>query len=488
MKRYRKLAILALVVGLAGALLATAGAASGSVAGAKLDLQANDSQGDRFVLIQGGSSTHTQTLTKQGACGISSGESELVALTATANSNNSAPGLKDHIFGVKAQGEGNGTPCSRIDGSAAGRGEQLVIEFAGPTIGNWYADYAQFGIKLKFGATGRIQALLNGEPVLGLVDTVTCAGSDCGPDSGNDRELFTLTAGTGQLFNGVRISVDSPSDGSISLLDDPDANLDSYFMLAADNTPPVIEQPDQLIRFVDDPLADPGATVTDDFDPDWIEFGAPVEPSDWITDEEIITAAGSYELEYNATDSSGNQAVPVFRDVIVYNGSLICGGTASAGDGFLAGTFTRLETTNEGVATGCDQPPKPYNLSVAGATITFEPFSPLVTANYRGNLTFDTRAPTTPQLVLQYDRDADGPDEEVNVQACNLRTADLSEVGIFPELGTTNFPDLTTLPNDTDGKPATWCLVAVNTVSQGGGQVLDTFVVFGTGDPRFSGN
>ena len=199
-----------------------------------------------------------------------------------------------------------------------------------------------------------------------------------------------------------------------------------------------------------------------------------------------IEGGGDGELGSTLRDSLGTNA-SVFELQETYDGILACEGVASAADGLLAGTFTRVETTNDGVADGCDEPAKPYNLSVAGAAITFEPFSPLITANYRGDLTFDKRSPADPQLVLQYDRDADGPDPTVNVQACNLRTAASSEVGIFPELGTANFPDLTTMSNDSDGKAPTWCLVAINTVTLGGGEVLDTFVLFGTGDPRFSG-
>ena len=299
----RKLMILAVVVGLMGALLATAGVASGSVPGSKLDLQANDTQGDRFVLIQGGSSTHTQTLTKQGACGIGSSGPLLVAFSATAYPNNPAPGLKDHIFGVTAQGEGNGTPCSRIDGDASGRNEKLIIELAGPTIGNWYADYAQFGIKLKFGATGTIQALLDGTPVTGLSKTVSCTGGDCGPDSGNDRVLFELGAksGGGPRFNGVVISVDSPSDGSVSLLDDPAAGFDTYFMLAADNLPPVITVlgDNPTTAEAGESYSDAGATAIDDFD------GPVTVTTTGTVDTSVL---GVQTVTYSATDSSANTA------------------------------------------------------------------------------------------------------------------------------------------------------------------------------------
>ena len=54
--------------------------------------------------------------------------------------------------------------------------------------------------------------------------------------------------------------------------------------------------------------SDPGAIVTDNFDPDdEIPAG-----KDWVTDEDV---PGTYEVKYNATDSSGNAATEVIRTV-----------------------------------------------------------------------------------------------------------------------------------------------------------------------------
>lgn len=465
MKRYRKLTILALVVGLAGALLATGGVASGSVPGSKLDLQANDTQGDRFVLIQGGSSTHTQTLTKQGACGIGSSGSVLVALSATASANNPAPGLKDHIFGVTAQGEGNGTPCSRIDGNDEGRSERLTIELAGSTIGNWYADYAQFGVKLKFGATGRIQALLNGMPVPGLVRTVSCTGGDCGPDSGNDRVLFTLgTSGGGQHFNGVVISVDSPSDGSVSLLDDPAAGLDSYFSLAADTEAPVIalngNNPLDLV--VGDTYADPGATVTDNFDGVSQITGSPATID--------TSVSGSHTVTYNASDSSNNAAGAVTRTVNVYDGILDCGDETDliGASSTMEGIFKRLDNWD---TTACDL--KPYVLEIApggsGSTILFDPDGGQ-NAAYSGKVSAPEKPGDNPtQSTLRYD--PAGGFVLVNMQWCTDGT-----------IGTDGYVTSATLP---DGE--TWCIAAESTVTVGNGDVRTTWTVYGHDDPRMSG-
>jgi hypothetical protein len=471
MKRYRKLAVLALVVGLVGAMLATAGAASGSVSGAKLDLVLNDAGGDSFQLIPaGGSTTHTQTLTTQ-ACRVNSSGDPLVALSASANASNPAPGLKDHIMGVKAQGEGNGTPCARIDGNAAGRGEQLTINFTGDTIGNWYADYAQFGIKLKFGATGRIQALLDGVPVVGLFTTESCTGSDCGPDSGEDRVLFTLTAGEGQLFNGVRISVDSPSDGSISLLDDPAANLDSYFTLASDTEAPtiVLNGDNPLVLYVGDEFVDPGALVTDNFDPDTTVDGDSTVPVD---EDGIITAAGLFTITYNAEDSAGNQTEPpVVRDVIVYDGILDCGDETElvGGTAAMEGIFKRLSNI-EGICS-----PKPYTLNETvdeefGSTVLFDPVGEQ-SAAYSGIVSGREKAGNNPTFsTLSYD--PEGGFAFVDMEWCFDATID-SETGYVT---TAELPE-----------GETWCIAAESTVTVGDGDIRTTWTVYGHDDPRMSG-
>lgn len=467
----RKLTILVLVAGLAGALLATAGAASGSVAGAKLDLVLNDTAGDSFQLIPvGGSATHTQTLTTQ-ACRVNSNGDALVALSASANPNNPTPGLKDHIIGVKAQGEGNGTPCTRIDGNASGRGEQLVIEFAGPTIGDWYADYAQFGVKLKFGASGTIQALLDGEAVEGLFQTVDCTGSDCGPDSGNDRVLFVLDGG-GQLFNGVKINVDSPADGSMSLLDDPDAELDSYFTLAADTEAPTItlNGANPLNLVVGDVYVDPGATVVDNVDGVSQVTGLP----DIIDTSET----GSHVVTYSASDSSGNGPVTITRSVEIFDGLLACGDTKSESNGDVTGTFTRLGVV--GVNADCEEI-KPYNLIVetdaSGGTITFSPEGSVV-ARYDGTVTFEPYAAANPvPQTLKYDPETDAL-EFRDMQWCTAVSFDTAGNILSAAL-----------PAATAADPVpSWCIVSSETSVFGtSGDIQTTWRAYGEGDPRMSG-
>jgi hypothetical protein len=494
----RKLTILALVVGMVGALLVTASIASGGVSGQRLDLVMNDTDGDKFTLGPvGGSPDYTQALSTSG-CRVNDPDPSghlLVELSAEANRNNPEPGLKDHILGVKAQGEGNGTPCARINGTQLDRGEILRIELAGPVIGHWYADQAQFGIKLKFGATGEIQAFKDGSEI-GMPATFACLGSDCGPDSGDDRHLFELPIVVdgereSYLFDAVEISVDSPADGSVSLLDDPAAGLDTYFTMATDTEAPVLSLigDDPLIFVVGDEFVDPGADFEDNFDPDDVVYGTSTVPVD---EEGLVTTAGQYTITYEASDTSENAAIPVVRDVFVYEGELACGDTAEATNeaGFTS-FIKRISTSNDDVAAGCDRPPKPYTIDATTLFVSFDPFSPDITANYRGDIVFDSRSPSERQPILQYDRDLDGPALLVDMQACNLRPAASSEEGLFPELagpvpGVSDdlFPSLVGV-FDTDGPQATWCLAAINTTSLGDGTVIDFYVSFGKDDPGF---
>ncbi|MDH3259799.1 MAG: DUF5011 domain-containing protein [Acidimicrobiia bacterium] len=489
----RKLTILALVVGMVGALLVTASIASGGVPGQRLDLVMNDTDGDKFTLgPAGGSPDYTQALSRSG-CRVNDPDPSghlLVELSAEANRNNPGPGLKDHILGVLAQGEGNGTPCARINGTQLDRGEILRIELAGLIIGHWYADQAQFGIKLKFGATGEIQAFKDGSEI-GTPATFACLGSDCGPDSGDDRHLFELPAvGESYLFDAVEISVSSPADGSVSLLDDPGAGYDTYFTMATDSEAPVLSLigGNPLIFIVGDEFIDPGADFRDNFDPDDIVYGTSTVP----VDGGLVTTAGNYTITYEASDTSGNDAIRVVRDVIVYDGELDCGDTAEATNeaGFTS-FIKRIFTSNDDVAAGCSGPPKPYTMDATTLFVSFDPFSPDITANYRGDIVFDSRSPSDPQPILQYDRDLDGPAPLVDMQACNLRPAAAIEEGLFPELagpdpgvGDDLFPSLVGVI-DTDLVQATWCLAAINTTSLGAGSVIDVYGSFGNDDPVF---
>lgn len=236
--RARLLGVVA-ALALAGVLLALGAAGAGSdepvyAPAGTLDLFANDTDGDGFAFTPVGDSTPSsvESFTSDNKARISESGVDLTTLRATGSGAGSQlyPGLKGHLFGVRAQAEGSGTPASQINDSGAG-GQTLEIEL-GTASPAGFAWYAQFGLKFKFGATARIQAYDASGGAVGAPAIVTCDGNDCGPDSGDDRLLMTVGSGDAStLFTSVVISIDGPSDGAVSLLDDPGAGFDTFFDL-----------------------------------------------------------------------------------------------------------------------------------------------------------------------------------------------------------------------------------------------------------------
>lgn len=164
-----------------------------------------------------------------------------------------------------------------------------------------------------------------------------------------------------------------------------------------------------------------------------------------------------------------------FNVIEVFDGALQCEGTASEANGPTA-TFTRL--TPEGDNT-CEVT-KLYRLAIT-AQIDFIPSAGVV-GLYRGDLTFPN--PPTNQLsaLLEYDKDGPGPGGFVDAQWCDTRTAVGAEIGDFPELnGGNDFPDLTTMSNDSDGLAPTSCIVAFSQTTDG----PEEWVIFLTGDPFY---
>jgi len=434
MKRHRNLTILALVLGLAGALLATAGVASGvpnesfsgEVGVLRLHLGAQDYfQFDPGNSIDGFADGPQQdiTLDSQKCDSVSlSAEPAFAALSAAAGK----PGLVDDGFGVRITGP-QGTKCGQIDGT-----EKLILALGADLSGNMI-DFAEIDFEIKFDADVLIEFFdgpiesTNANKVGQQI--VSCDPSDCGPDSAdgdNYREL--VKDPDGDLFDRMRFSVDAVGGPNAA------ASLEG----GADGTLPLL---------------------------------------------------GGFAVNHlsSTTDS-------VFHIVRQFDGDLACGDTAEATNeaGFTT-AIQRIETTNPDVGDVCEQR-KPYTIDATTLFVSFDPFSPDITANYRGDIVFDSRSPSDPQPILQYDRDLDGPAPLVDMQACNLRSAASIEEGLFPELagplpgvGDDLFPSLVGVFDLIDGDPvqATWCLAAINTTSLGGGTVIDVFATFGNDDPSF---
>jgi hypothetical protein len=238
--RTRLLGVVA-AASIAGALLLTTVGTAGSTGPVyaqtgTLDLVANDTDGDFFQFVPDDptAAVLVETLGANSQGRISESGDDLTTLIPTGPGSGGQlyVGLKDHQIGVKAQGEGNGTPVALINDSGD-NGQTLEIVLGPDTPGDYFW-YAQVSLKFKFGATVRLQAY-NGATPVGLPDVVVCDGTDCGADAGSDR--LRLEVGNGDsttLFTSVIISIDAPSDGAAGVIDDPTAMaagefLDTYF-------------------------------------------------------------------------------------------------------------------------------------------------------------------------------------------------------------------------------------------------------------------
>lgn len=199
------------------------------------------SSGNSFQFTPTGaaSPTGSQPLTEN-RCKINSAE-PLVDLSATSTATGGPspePGLKDSVMGVKAKGEGNGEPCARIDNV----GDQMLIFELQSDPTEFFEDKfihgAQFGLKLKFGATAKV-TLFDSLGAEVTSNTAECVGSDCGADSGGDQVLLTLpahsTSGTPTDYLGTKLVfevVGANASGAFGVLDNPVAGFDSFITIA----------------------------------------------------------------------------------------------------------------------------------------------------------------------------------------------------------------------------------------------------------------
>lgn len=81
-----------------------------------------------------------------------------------------------------------------------------------------------------------------------------------------------------------------------------------------DLLPPILEISgnDTIWVVLNSSYTDPGATATDDVEGN-------ISSSIYVNSNVNSNITGTYQVEYNVTDQSGNEAEPQFRTVIVYN-------------------------------------------------------------------------------------------------------------------------------------------------------------------------
>ncbi len=257
-----------LVVAVVGALLASVGDAGSQVTALSggstvqdvgtLELFASDADGDGFDFKDtDGATAATEVFTTNNRSKL--GETDLPQNLVTLTPNDGATnqtyvGLKDHTFGVRERGEGNGTPAAQINGS-----QTLTVDLDGADLPGDGASFAELALTFKFGATVSIQAF----DATGAVDDpvlVTCDGggaSDCGSDSGADRDIVRVPAEgeASRPFTGVVISIASPSDGAVSLIDDP--GFETFFNIVENVSADL-----SIAKTVDDDTPDEGDTIT----------------------------------------------------------------------------------------------------------------------------------------------------------------------------------------------------------------------------------
>ena len=126
-----------------------------------------------------GSAT-TQSLSVGSQCRLSPPSSSLAIFSAT-GSGNSYPGFNGDAIGVKGGGEGQGTPCGRID-----PGQTLTMDL-GSDLDGKLIDFAELDVELKGNATLLVAGYLvdeSGATFMGD-DEYFSDGSDSGPDSGD---------------------------------------------------------------------------------------------------------------------------------------------------------------------------------------------------------------------------------------------------------------------------------------------------------------
>ena len=174
--------------------------------------------GDYFQVRPGtGSSTPsaTQTITTKSCVVTLNPNASLVTLRPTPAPPNGAVGLFDHSLGVKAKGDGTGTPCGRVDGTSQALTLGLVGS-SGTTLAGKLIETAELDIEGKFGVTVRGRALRKGQEIW-TGSLPTGPDSDSGPDS-VDGDNFRWLIDPPGPFDELVLSVDpSTPGGSFSL-------------------------------------------------------------------------------------------------------------------------------------------------------------------------------------------------------------------------------------------------------------------------------
>jgi hypothetical protein len=129
--------------------------------------------------------------------------SGVMAVASTPAPSQGRVGLVDTGLGVVVKGEGQGTPCGRVDGT----GQALTLT---PDVGaSAVFDFAELDVEAKGGATLRAELRLGG--ALQATETIATGGPDSGPDSAdgdNFRWRVPSVDGPTVYFDEIVLRVD----------------------------------------------------------------------------------------------------------------------------------------------------------------------------------------------------------------------------------------------------------------------------------------
>jgi hypothetical protein len=182
----------------------------------RLSLGAQDNLKLQLPNANGGyaAASKTQSIGNGQGCKLALSGDPLVSFAPpTGNAPSPYAGFVSDSIGVGSNGEGNGQPCGRIDGS------QTLTLNLGTGVSGKLIDFAELDVELKFGGTLRVTGNLvtGGTPAFVTSEDYSSTGSDSGPDSadGDNYRVRFPKAGTTTVNQLVFSLVNSSGGASL---------------------------------------------------------------------------------------------------------------------------------------------------------------------------------------------------------------------------------------------------------------------------------
>jgi hypothetical protein len=165
----------------------------------------------RFDPVEGLSTS--QAVGVSSGCKLSPTSGPLVSYAPTTSS--TYVGLTTDGIGVRANGEGSGVPCGRVDGD---KKQTLTVSLNGTALSGALADYMELDIEAKGDVIVIAELYLNGERVGPSYELPTGSRSDSGPDSADgDNYRFRVPPAPGTAAFDAFVLRPKNNVGSFSL-------------------------------------------------------------------------------------------------------------------------------------------------------------------------------------------------------------------------------------------------------------------------------